>query len=128
MPRTVESIVANHQAAAALRAAGKPIWSRKIDIKAILRENQSSEDHAVIAAKANAIAKLLRAQVPAYMFDITHPEFDFDFVDTVEMLEECTVSALASDLENGVEATEMLNGWLESLYDWADENRVWLGI
>lgn len=127
MPRTVESIVANHQAAAALRAAGKPIWSRKVDIKAILRENQSSEDPAVIAAKAVAIAKLLRAQVPAHLFDITHPEFDFDFVDTVEMLEDCTVASLAGDLANGVEALEMMNGWLESLYDWADAQRVWLG-
>lgn len=43
------------------------------------------------------------------------------------MMEECTIVALAGDLENGVDAIKMLNGWLETVYDWADENRVWLG-
>ena len=127
MPRTVESIVSNHQAASALRAAGKPIWSRKVDIKAILREDQSSEDPTVIALKANRIAKLLRSHIPARMFDCSDPDCNYDFVDAVEMMEECTVATLASDLENGVEAVEMLNGWLETVYDWADANRVWLG-
>ena len=127
MPRTVESIVSNHQAAAALRAAGKPIWSRKVDIKAILRVDQSSEDPAVIALKANRIAKLLRSHIPARMVDCSDPDCNYDFVDAVEMMEECTVATLASDLENGVEAVEMLNGWLETVYDWADANRVWLG-
>ncbi|WP_070308525.1 MULTISPECIES: hypothetical protein [unclassified Janthinobacterium] len=127
MPRTVESIVSNHQAASALRAAGKPIWSRKVDIKAILREDQSSEDPTVIALKANRIAKLLRSHIPALMFDCSDPDCNYDFVDAVEMMEECTVATLASDLENGVEAVEMLNAWLETVYDWADANRVWLG-
>lgn len=127
MPRTVETIVANHQAAAALRAAGKPIWPRKVNIKTILREDQSSEDPAVIADKANRIAKLLRAQAPARMFDSTDPDCDYDFVDAVEMMEECTVASLAVDLENGVEAVDMMNGWLDAVYDWADANRVWLG-
>ncbi|OHV93812.1 hypothetical protein AKG95_29215 (plasmid) [Janthinobacterium lividum] len=127
MPRTVETIVANHQAAAALRAAGKPIWPRKVNIKTILREDQSSEDPAVIADKANRIAKLLRAQAPARLFDCTDPDCDYDFVDAVEMMEECTVASLAVDLENGVEAVDMMNGWLEAVYDWADANRVWLG-
>lgn len=127
MPRTVETIVANHQAAAALRAAGKPIWSRRIDIKAIIREDQTSEDPAVIASKANRIARLLRVHLPATVFDCNSAECDFDFVDAVEMMEECTVASLATDLENGIEAVEMLNGWLETVYDWADAERVWLG-
>lgn len=127
MPRTVETIVANHQVAAALRAAGKPIWPRKVNIKTILREDQSSEDPAVISDKANRIAKLLRAQAPARMFDSTDPDCDYDFVDAVEMMEECTIASLAADLDNGVEAVEMMNGWLDVVYDWADANRVWLG-
>lgn len=127
MPRTVETIVANHQAAAALRAAGKPIWPRRVDIKAIIREDQTSEDPVVIASKANRIASLLRRHLPTTVFDCTNPKCDFDFVDAVEMMEECTVASLATDLENGVEAVEMLNGWLETVYDWADAQRVWLG-
>lgn len=127
MPRTVETIVANHQAAAALRAAGKPIWPRRVDIAAIIREDQTSEDPAVIASKANRIAGLLRRHLPAGVFDCTNPECNFDFIDAVEMMEECTLASLAGDLENGVEAVEMLNGWLETVYDWADADRVWLG-
>lgn len=126
MPRTIESIVSNHQAAAPLRAAGKSIWPRKVDIKVILREDQSSEDSAVIALKANRIAKVLRSHIPARMFDCSDPDCNYDFVYAVEMMEECTVAALAGDLENGVEAVEMLNGWLETVNDWADANRVWL--
>ncbi|OEZ53010.1 hypothetical protein JAB5_27440 [Janthinobacterium sp. HH103] len=61
------------------------------------------------------------------MFDCSDPDCNYDFVDAVEMMEECTVATLASDLENGVEAVEMLNAWLETVYDWADANRVWLG-
>jgi hypothetical protein len=128
MPRTVEHIVATHQAAAGLRSAGKSIWPYKVNIKAVIHENQSSDDPVIIADKANRIAKLLRNRLPARMFDCTDPNCDFDFVDTVEMMEDCTVSALAVDLENGVEATVMMNGWLESIYDFADENRIWLGI
>lgn len=127
MPRTIESIVANHQAAAALRAEGKPIWKCTVNIKRIIREDQTTKDPAVIAEKANRIGKLLRTKLPPETFDCTHPDCDYDFVDTVEMMEECTVIALAGDLENGVSAVEMLNGWLETVYDWASKNRVWLG-
>lgn len=42
MPRTIESIVENHRVAAERRAAGKPVWDRKIDVKAILHEDQSN--------------------------------------------------------------------------------------
>lgn len=127
MPRTVETIVANRQAAAALRAAGKSIWPRRVDIKSIIRENQTSEDPAVIASKANRLARLLRRHLPDTAFDCTNPECDFDLLDIVEMMEDCTVESLAGDLDNGVEAVEMFNGWLETIYDWADAERVWLG-
>lgn len=127
MPRTVENIVANHQAAAALRAAGKSTWPHKVNIKAILRDEQSSKDPAIIAVKANRIAKLLRAQLPARMLDCTDTDSDYDLIDAVEMMEECTVATLADDLENGISAVSMMNGWLEVMYDWADANRVWLG-
>lgn len=127
MPRTVESIVENHKAAAALRAAGKPIWSRNIDIKSILREDQTNEAPEHIAKVANRVAKLLRWRLPAAMLDGQSDECDFDFLDAVESMEECTVKSLAEDKANGVEAVEMLNGWLDQIYDWADANRVWLG-
>lgn len=127
MPRTVEHIVACHEAASTLRASGKPIWSRIIDIKTVLHEDQSNASPEHVTSVANRIGKLLRAKVPASMLDQSSDDCDFDFLDTVELMEECTAASLASDLENGCEAVEMLNGWLETLYDWADTNRVWLG-
>lgn len=128
MPRTVESIVENHKAAAALRAAGKPVWSRSINIKSILSEDQGNESPEHVAKVANSIAKLIRSRLPATMLDWKSDECDFDFLDAIESMEECTVKSLAEDKANGVEAVEMLNGWLDQIYDWADANRVWLGI
>lgn len=127
MPRTVEHIVATHQAARQLRSAGKPTWTRRIDVKAIIQEDQANETPEHISAVSQRIAALLRSQVPASYFDITHEDFDFDFVDAVESMESCTVKDLEQDKGNGHEAVDMLNGWLDTIYDWADEKRVWLG-
>jgi hypothetical protein len=127
MPRTAEHRVECHKAASALRAAGKPIWKRTVDIKAILNKtpNDKSADHHVDIAKR--IAKLMRARLPAKYFDITNDECDFDFLDTIESMEESSAKSFATDLENGHDSEAMINMWLEYLYDWADKERVWLG-
>lgn len=127
MPRTVEHIVACHQAASALKKAGKPIWGKRIDVKSIIRENQGNESPEHISAMSQRIAALIRSQAPASSFDIGHADFDFDFVDAIEALETCTVEALAQDKDNGCDAVSMFNGWMEVVYDWADVNRIWLG-
>ncbi len=127
MPRTVESIVANHQAAAALRAAGRPIWKQTIDIKSILNEDQNNESPEHVTDVAHRIAKLLRAKVPVATLDERDDDCDFNLLEAVEDMENCSVAALAEDLKAGIEAVEMLNGWLETVYDWADANRVWMG-
>lgn len=127
MPRNVEHIVACHQAAAELRAAGKPIWSKRINIKAILYEDQKNESPEHIAAISVRIAALLRACVPEGAFDFGHDDYDADLTEAVEAMEDCSVASLAADAENGVEPVDMFNGWLEMIYDWADANRVWLG-
>ena len=127
MPRTVEHIVSCHQAASVLRKAGKPIWSKRIDMKAIINEDQGNESPEHISAISQRIAALIRAQAPASYFDIGHEDFDFDFVDAVESMEGCTIEDLAQDMANECEAVDMFNGWLEAIYDWADVNRIWLG-
>lgn len=127
MPRTVEHIVDCHQAAASLRAAGKPIWKRTIDIKAIIHEDQDNETPEHIRDVANRIARLLRATIPASFLDDRSDDCYYDLLEVVEQMEECTIAALAEDKNNGVEAVEILNDWLEVIYDWADYNRVWLG-
>ena len=127
MPRTVEHIVECHRAASALRAENKPIWRKKIDIRSILREDQSNEAPEHIAAISVRIAKLFRSRLPATFFDYGHDDFDDDFLDVIEAMESCTIAELAQDAKNGVEPISMFNGWLETVYDWADVNRVWLG-
>ncbi len=77
-----------------------------------------------VTSVANRIGKLVRASVPKAVFDFESADYDGELV---EWMEGCTVAELAADLANGVEPVEMLNGWLEDLYDWADRNRVWLG-
>lgn len=127
MPRTIDGIMAAHHAASALRAAGKPIWTYTVDIKSIIKEDRTNVTPEHIADVSRRIAKMLRKGLPASMFDMSNPEYDFDFVETVEFMEECTVESLAVDLENGATAVEMLTQWLDSIYDWAGQARVWLG-
>lgn len=127
MPRTIESIVNNHKATTALRAAGKPIWNRTIDIKTFLHENQDNFTPSHIVYISTRLAEIFRARLPDSVFDIQDDDYDFDFVDTIEQMEECTLDSLAIDKENGIEAVNMFNDWLDSIYDWADRNRVWLG-
>lgn len=127
MPRTVEHIVACHQAAASLRAAGKPIWDKRINIKSILHEDQSNTSPEHIARVSVRIAALLRARIPASVLDSAHDDYDINLTETIEDMEECTVASLAVDAENGVKPVDMFNGWLEVIYDWADTHRVWLG-
>lgn len=78
IPRTIESIVANHRAAAALRAAGKPIWPYRVNIKLIIRADQRNADPALCAAKANDIARALRTQLPNRFFNCTDLECDLN--------------------------------------------------
>ncbi|MEG1680877.1 MAG: hypothetical protein RR326_12335 [Stenotrophomonas sp.] len=128
MRRTIEHIVDTHKAAAELRKAGKPIWNRTINIKGILNEDRSNDSAKHVADISVRIAKLIRARLPDAFFEISAPEYDFDFVDIIENMESCTVESLASDLAiAGQEPVDMLNGWLEGIYDWADRNRVWMG-
>ncbi len=127
MPRTIEHIVACHQAATALRKEGRSIWHGRANIKDILQIDPHNETPEHIATISTQIARSLRTQLPSSFFDITHHDCDPDFIDTVEMMEECTVEALMQDEMNGVAAVDMLNSWLETIYDWGDKHRVWIG-
>lgn len=127
MPRTIESILENHRLASDRRKAGRPTWDHTANIKAVIHEDQRNTSAEHIADISVRMAKILRARLPARYFDISHADYDFDFVDAVESMETCTVEGLAIDKEQGCSAAEMLNGWLDTVYDWAGRNRVWLG-
>jgi hypothetical protein len=111
-----------------LRAEGKSVWPRTVDIKAILHEDQRNETPEHVVSVANRIAALLRKQLSTNLIDEAGGEYDFDLVDTIEMMEDCSLESLAEDLKNGVTAVDMLNGWLETIYDRADVHRIWLGL
>lgn len=124
MPRSIENIVENHRVASKRRAAGKPIWDRRIDIKGLLGQDPSniSDEHA--AKVANQIAALIRSSVPASWLEACE-EQDSALAEIVEGME-----ALAPDSYDDDEdfsPLEDLNNMLDQLYDWADAKRVWLG-
>lgn len=128
MPRTIEHIVACHQAAEGLRAAGKPIWNRRVDIRSIIQEDQSNESPEHIADISTRIAKTLRSHLPKSYFDITSADYDPDLEETVETMETCTVESLIEDKKLlNIDPVKNFNYWLEAIYDWADYNRIWLG-
>lgn len=126
MHRTAEQRVASSRLARALREQGKPIWSRTIPVRALIAE-RTGDGNAAIATTAVAIAALLRAKLPSSFFDVTSDDYDFNFTDAIEDLEEYSearLDALAADGEN---VPEMFNGSMTTIYDWADRTRVWLG-
>ncbi|EKC7897292.1 hypothetical protein FA341_15315 [Pseudomonas aeruginosa] len=125
MPRTIESIVENHRVAAERRAAGKPVWDRTIDIKAILHEDQSNISNEHAAQVANRIGALIRSRVPADWLDWDSAALDEDLTHIVEGME--ALKPDSYDGEENVTPLDDLNSMLDQLYDWADGKRVWLG-
>ena len=126
MPRTIEGIVESHRLATALRNAGKPIWTYSANIREIIQAVGEETPESVSAA-AVAIAARLRAGLPARFFDITHDDCDFDFLEAVEDLEDYSADRLRDQEAAGFDPTELFNERLDSIYDWADRERAWLG-
>lgn len=127
MPRTIEHILDCHKAAQSLRQAGKPILTFKANILSIIHEDQENESAEHVADVAIRIAKRLRASLPDKFFDLTYDDCSIGFLETVEAMESCTVDSLRLDDQNGYRPVDVLNDWLNEIYDWADHNRVWLG-
>lgn len=125
MPRTIESIVENHRVAAERRAAGKPVWDRKIDIKSILHEDQSNTSNEHVAQVANRIGALIRSRVPAGWLDWDSDDLDEDLTQIVEGMD--ALKPDSYDDEDAFTPLDDLNSMLDQLYDWADGKRVWLG-
>lgn len=121
MPRTVEHIVECHQAAADLRAQGKPIWARQIKLKDILERDQYNESDEHVRVISSEMAARVRESTPKAWLDIDSDHYDRDLDEIVENLE------VLKDLEDTSEPlVEEFNGRLEELYDWADRRRVWI--
>ncbi len=122
MARSIEHLVATHEIAQQRRRAGEPAWDRRINIKQILQEEPDNHTNARIAGVAVRVGKLLRKSAPADWLDCTKDDWDSEFEEIVETLEQTS----EKELPEG-ELADWLDDWLEQLYDWADIQRVWLG-
>lgn len=129
MPRTVESIVSCHKVAAARRAARRPIWDARVNIKGILDEYRSFGDDLTPAQAVELSGRLLTAiklGVPAAWLDASHKNFSFALDEVMEVFANATVDDFQIGSEK-IDPVEDLNHWLDVLYDWGDAHRVWIG-
>lgn len=130
MPRTIESIVQCHKDAAARRRVGLPSWAATINVKGVLANFQESGDkisaeQAVVLS--HQIAALLKIGVPKAWRDDSHNKYSMDFEDLFERFEQASVSDFMPNDEFNESPCEVIDGWLDELYDWGDRFRVWLG-
>lgn len=126
MPRTVESIVASHEAARALRARGKPIWDVIVPIGAIaLARDQMGDDLTPEQAFsiATQLGQALLPRIPSAWREAGHRKFSYDFEDLAMVFEGLTLSDFV-DTED--DPGDVLDGIMEQMYDWADGARVWI--
>lgn len=96
-------------------------WRAKVNIKQFIGKDQENESPAHCHWVASSIAgEMRKLEKRAEGVAVIGINFDFSFLEAVESLEEITV-----DQEDALAA---LNGALSLLYDWADAERVWLGL
>lgn len=122
--------MSTHQIAEGRRKKGLKIWAASIDIKSIIRENQSSEDPVILLDKAKRIQKLIEMEarrVTPRLLDEADELCDIDFSEMLSDMSTYNLEDFELDSKNGVEPVDVFNGWLNEIYDWADINRVWLG-
>jgi hypothetical protein len=124
MPLTIDHIIATHEHARQLREQGKTIWPYKVRFKSILKEDSNNVKPTHLADIANRIAAAFKSQLPSKFFDVISPDADSDFINLIEEMEEASESSFRLEWENKVSAQTVFNGWLSTLYDWCDSNRV----
>jgi hypothetical protein len=99
MPRDIEQIVATHQLAAERRAAGKPIWDRKITIYLAGRDTFEQRRDAWATALKNS----------------------------TWTSDDSILKSLIDDLADAENAEEF-DFTLDEIYDLADADRVWITV
>jgi hypothetical protein len=129
MPRTVESIVDAHRAARELRRQGKPIWALELPLKDILARYRAAGDD-LSAEQALAlcteVAGMLKARVPAAWLKSDHAKFHYGYEELFENLDQASLSDFVPTREDDRSPCDVINGYLEELYDWGDRCRVWM--
>lgn len=93
-------------------------WKAAVDIKSILVTVGSVPTKTECAEAANKIATRLKDGLPASLRNEEINELIEEFAET---------KADAFDDDPSYSVEEDVNNMLQRLYDWADQNRVWLG-
>ncbi len=123
MSRSLDGLLSSHQLAEQRRAAGKPIWDRRLRLKDLLADSPDATSDERAAWVANCIAERLRRQLPAAWLE-TGEEMDFELLEVVDGMEALLPTSYDDDEDFSV--LEDLNNMLGQLYDWADRRRVWI--
>lgn len=130
MPRTIESIVECHRVASARRRAGKPIWDVTLRLKDLMAPYKEAGDD-LTASQAVELSKkigaMLELQVPKPWREVDHENYCMDFEDLVQRFAQASESDFTPTREYPNDPVEVINEWLDELFDWGDRYRVWLG-
>lgn len=130
MPRTIESIVACHRDAAARRRAGKPSWALTLRLKDVMAQYAEAGDD-LTARQAvemgHKIGLLLKVGVPASWRSPDSDNYCMQFEDLFARFEQADLSDFTPTKGWPDSPCEVINAWLDELYDWGDRYRVWLG-
>lgn len=110
MPRTIESLVDSHRAAAERREAGRPVWDHRLRIKHLLTDDESDENAQQVGKE---VAAIIRASTWAR-------------ADQKERGGNSEVIMCAEEFED-VDDLDHFNAVLDHLYDLADADRAWIG-
>ncbi len=130
MPRTIESILACHQEAAARRRAGRRIWDVTLPLKEVKAPYVDAGDD-LSAAQAielsHKIGAMLEARVPRAWRQVDHGNYNMDFEDLVERFSQACEADFTPTKEWPDSPCDVIDQWLDELYDWGDRYRVWIG-
>lgn len=88
-------------------------WRKTINIKPILHRDQANTSPEHVSAVSKEIAALIRGA-------LSDAEMDYTLEEAVELME-----SIEPDEDDAV---EVFNSALCDVYNWADRERVWLGI
>lgn len=132
MPRTIDSIVACHEAATERRKAGRSVWEFTFSFAGILPDGVDAMPEDLTDEQAKDLGLKYAAYIRRHpqvksrrLLDMAadNDAYDPNLDEIVEMLED--VSPLPGDEDSG---QDELNGRLDELYDWGDRNRVWIEL
>lgn len=129
MPRTIESIVECHREATRRRSAGRPVWDLSLPLESIKKNYEEAGDELTIEQAiemSHRIGAMLKAGVPESWHQPESQNFSYDYEEMFERFQQADASDFTPTKDWNDTPCEVINQWLDELYDWGDRCRVWL--